>query len=320
LPRPEAEGRDEVGEGVWLFEEDARARIWIDNVRLGPSGVPLQAEAIVQTANSGQTIQTGTLTSLIENARVGWRSLVEAPDGSIGVSLGNFGISTPELVVVNQGDVKEDGNTGSRERGLDNQGVLADSNNVFISLNENTDSVGITSLGSGISNGTSVAGQIGGDGHASLSADGHPVQSQDDSELLQGEEATQTNVIVDHDVAIHPDIRISGALVDGSAVGVSNFDISPDLTSPSGDGAIANLDVLKLEEFTLNPFPFNARLGRERERFEQSPSLVDSAAGLGKDEDQQNQSALQHHLSFGSLTLPPKSGLGLQKYEMERGV
>jgi hypothetical protein len=231
-------------------------------------------------------MKTGGLASLIESARAGWRSLVEVPDGRIGVALGNFGIPTPELVIVNQGDVKEDGNTGSRERGLDNQGVLADSNNVFISLNENTFSVGITSLGSGISNGTSVAGQIGGDDNASFPTDGHPVQSQDDSELLPGEEAAQTNVIVNHDVAIHPDIRISGALVDGSAVGVSSFDISSDLTSPSGDRAIANLDVLKLEEFTLNPFPFNAPLRRERERFEQRPSLIDSAAKLSQSEDQ----------------------------------
>lgn len=230
------------------------------------------------------------------------------PDGSLGVSLGNFGISTPEFVVVSQGDFQEDGNTGGRERGLDNQDVLADfdiASIISISHYQETDSVGITSLGSGISNGTSVAGQIGGDSHTSLSADGHPVQPQDDSELLPGEEAAQTNVIVDHDVAIHPDIRISGALVDRSAVGVSNFDISPDLTPPSGDGAIADLDVLKLEEFTLNPFPFNARLGRERERFEQSPSLIDSAAELGQSEDHQNQSTLQHSLSFGTVTLPP---------------
>ena len=319
--------RGKVGELIFRLSfipgqparESGHARIWIDNVKLGPSGAPLQAESTVQATNAGQTIQTGTFTSLIESARIGWRSLVEMPDGSRGVSLGNFGISAPEFVVVNQGDVKEDGNTGSRERGLDNQGVLADSNNVFISLNENTFSLGITSLGSGISNGASVAGQIGGDRHASLSADGHPIQSQDDSELLLGEEAAQTNVIVDHDVAIHPDIRISGALVDGSAVGVSNFDISPDLTSPSGDGAIANLDVLKLEEFTLNPFPFNARLGRERERFEQSPSLIDSAAGLSQDKNQQNQSPLQHSLSFGSLTLPPDQKLVNQSGSFETG-
>ena len=232
------------------------------------------------------------------------------PDGSHGVSLGNFRISTPELVVVNQGYLKEDGNTGGREHGLDDQGVLADSENVFIPPNENTFSVGITSLSSGISNGTSVAGQIGGDRHASLSADGHPIQSQDDSELLQGEGPAFTNIIMDHNCAIHTSVRVSGTLVDEGPIGIPDFNISHDLTSPSGDGTFANLDVLKLEEFTLNPFPFNSRLGREGERFEQSPSLIDSAAELGQSEDQQkNQIALQDNLSFGNLTLPsePKS-------------
>ncbi len=34
------------------------------------------------------------------------------PDGRVGASLGKLGVSTPEFVVVNQGSVKEDLNTG----------------------------------------------------------------------------------------------------------------------------------------------------------------------------------------------------------------
>jgi len=48
------------------------------------------------------------------------------PDRRAGLSLGDFGISTSELVIVNQGDVKKDDDTGGRECGPDNPDVLAD--------------------------------------------------------------------------------------------------------------------------------------------------------------------------------------------------
>jgi hypothetical protein len=57
----------------------------------------------------------------------------------------------------------------------------------------------------------------------------------------------------------------------------------------------------KLPLFSLQPLPERIT---QRFDFVQVPVLV-STSELGQDENQQNQSMLQHHLSFGSLTLPP---------------
>ncbi|MCC6142098.1 MAG: hypothetical protein IT389_15965 [Nitrospira sp.] len=77
-------------------------------------------------------------------------------------------------------------------------------------------------------------------GNPSLSLDSHAIQTQNDSGLLQGERAALTQVIVNHDSAIHPIIGIGGALIGESPIGVANFDVSADLSTPGGDGAVAN--------------------------------------------------------------------------------
>ena len=56
---------------------------------------------------------------------------------------------------------------------------------------------------------------------------------------------------MNHDSTIHPGIGISGTLVEGGAIDVSNFDVSRNLTALGGNGAIANLDVIELEELSL---------------------------------------------------------------------
>ena len=67
-------------------------------------------------------------------------------EGCVGVSLEDFGISTPEFIVVNQGDFRQDRSTKGNECGIDNQYFFTDVDNVFISFNENAVSVGIAPL------------------------------------------------------------------------------------------------------------------------------------------------------------------------------
>jgi hypothetical protein len=73
-------------------------------------------------------------------------ALVQVSDGTAGVVLGNIGISTAELLFVNEGNLHEDWNTGSGEGGLDNQGLFADfgdSSILQIASQEHTESFGV---------------------------------------------------------------------------------------------------------------------------------------------------------------------------------
>lgn len=85
----------------------------------------------------------------IDSERSVGGELLRMPNGRVGLSLGTFGISASELVCVNQADVKKDGNTGGRERDLDNPGVLADLDApsiISISHYQETGRIGIGSL------------------------------------------------------------------------------------------------------------------------------------------------------------------------------
>lgn len=72
---------------------------------------------------------------------------------------------------------------------------------------------------------------------------------------------------------------------------------------PDGDGSVTDFEVLKFEGFTLNPFPYKSRFGRERKASESLPHRHRTECGEGQEE--QSQSALQHHFLFGILTLLP---------------
>jgi hypothetical protein len=80
------------------------------------------------------------------------------------------------------------------------------------------------------------------------------------------------------------------------------------------------LAVLDLKQFPLVSLQPLAETLVQYMPLEGPDVLSAVTTGLGQSKNQDDQRALQHHLSFGSLTLPPKSELGLQKYEMARGV
>jgi hypothetical protein len=152
------------------------------------------------------------------------------------------------------------------------------------------------------------ADQIGSDGYTSLSADGHAVQSQVDSLLLQGQHATLKYAIVDEHGIFETSVGDGGAAVDEGAIGVTDLNISGDLTTPSGEGAIADLEILQLKEFSLPSRDALSHFGDGFDRVIIDTGLFldrPASAGQNSNQDQYEQQTSAHGLSFGSPTLPP---------------
>jgi len=232
-----------------------------------------------------------------------WLGIVETPDGRAGITLGSFGGTTSELTVVNDGNEQEDRDAGFGEGGVDNQRFFTDSHpSVFLAVApyETTGDLGVGLFGA-----VGLTDQLGSYGNPSFSPDGHAIKTQYESALLgEGESSTFSQIIVNHDTARHASISVGWSAIGDSAIGVSNFNISRDLASPGSNRAISDLEVLKLQELSLQPFNTFPALRREGDGFKDSSTFVGGTAGLGQSEGQQNQSALQYSLSFGSLTLP----------------
>ena len=234
---------------------------------------------------------------------MGWLGIVEAPDGIAGVSLGSFGILTANLVIMST--ATEDRNAGSSEGSLDDQRLFANSDVSSIlttSLNQVADSIGIGILGT-----VPFADQLGVDGDSSFPSDSHAIQSGKDASLLPGEGSTVGNIIVDHDAADQSKIDKSRSVIDGLSVLVSDVDVSRDLASPGGNGTSTDLQLLDLDKLALQSFPaFSGFRGEASGSIEANLLIAfGGASDLAQSEDQQDQNALQHSLSFGSLTLPP---------------
>jgi hypothetical protein len=237
--------------------------------------------------------------------RLGWSGMVEAPNGIAGFILGSFGIPTA-LTEVNNGGSQEDGPAGGRERSVNGQLLLANFDEFSLSVNQSTVGIGISSLVEGFSDSASViADQVGGYDDAPFSPDSHTVQSQHDTLLLSGQHAGFSGAIVNKGVTNDAPISNSGTLVDKRAIAVSSNDISGHLAAGSSDGTVTDLDVFKLKQVALEPFVGLDALGSEGSRLIVPLFVVEEAAGLGKNERQEDKHSLQHHLSFGSLTLLP---------------
>ena len=110
-------------------------------------------------------------------------------------------------------------------------------------------------LGIGFLGAVGLTDQLRSYGNPSLTSDGHAIKTQYECALFgEGESPTLSQIIVNHDAALHASLSAGGAAIDENAVGVSNFDISRDLAAPGGDGT-SDLEVLKLQE--LSPQPLN---------------------------------------------------------------
>lgn len=193
-----------------LPEQDVNlSMIYLDDIRITSSGQPLQAESVADTTDAVPPVTQVALGSALEAARLGW--MVGTPDGIAGLAAGHIGVAAG-FPAQESWDAGEAGNAGGREGSFDNQGLFADfieAGFLPISLHESTGNSGVGSLGSGFTHGTFVADQVGSDGHPSLPASGHTIESQDDSILLQGQH-TVVEVIVDEHGTFKPNIGECG--------------------------------------------------------------------------------------------------------------
>jgi VCBS repeat-containing protein len=292
------------GQPAW---QSGMARVWIDNVRFGSIGSPIQTDtAGPQAGGSTATLDLTTLASVLDASRLVWHHMVEAPDRVGGLSFGNVGIPAA-FADVEPEDLREDWPTRGSQGGLNDQSYLVNggSSLAFPWQNQTTVFSGIFPLVEGVADGTAVAHQIGWHGDPAAAAHRHTIQTQDNTGLIQGQLVGLSGAVINEYGILQPPVGDSGALVDERAVTVTNGDVSSD-PSPSGSsGAVADLEVLKLQHLTLEPLvEVNASL-REGNRVE--VATLFHASELGH--DQYNQNILQHTSSFGTPTLAPDQNL-----------
>ncbi|MDH5669542.1 MAG: hypothetical protein OEY86_16205 [Nitrospira sp.] len=92
-------------------------------MRLGPTGAPLQAESTGHSEGTITAVTPDTLVTLLDASRLQWLGVVDAPDGIAGLPFGDLHVPTG---VLGSAALTGEGGTGLGQRGLDNQGVVAD--------------------------------------------------------------------------------------------------------------------------------------------------------------------------------------------------
>jgi hypothetical protein len=271
-------------------------RVYIDNVRLLGVGLPLQTESAgVTTSNAPiQIAQTG-ITSLIETARLQWQGLVQVPEGSVGVALGQVGITASNLPLdkvsgtkLNEAENVWDASISKRS--LNDQLFLTNANTVFAlaSLDQQP-----------------ASDEIGLNDNAPFTSDSHTVNSQPNASLSEVESTSVLASVVNENRTYEATVNEHWSTIGDRPIGIADFNVSADLSAPGGEGTIAERNVFnakKLSLVLLQPLP---GLIGQRNGIVESPSFFNAATSLKQSENQNNQRALQHNLSFGSLTLPP---------------
>jgi hypothetical protein len=177
-----------------------------------------------------------------------WVGLVQAPEGIVGVALGQVGITATDLSLdkvagTRTGDSEKNGDTRSREGGFNNQLFSTNTNTVIIlaSMDQQpaSDESGLNS-------------------DASFASDRHTVNAEPDARLGEGESAGFLGSVVNENIAMKTNVDKHGSTIGDSAIGVADFDVSSDLPAPGGEGTIADLNVFnakKLSLVSLQPLP-----------------------------------------------------------------
>jgi hypothetical protein len=279
-------------------------RVRLDNIALTLSQ-PLQTDSTQITGVGYQTLGETALVQMLATAQAQWTGLVDVPVGSTGFGLG-FGLAAGTHA--NQGErvtgtpAKTDGSTGLGQGSFDYQGAFTNSD--FI----HKLTFGSEQKATLINTSTD---QFWADRDAAFTADSHTIEPQLDSVLavtqheavgqVRGEQALETN------------IGNEGTLKNGgSIIGISDFDLGVQPTSPGGHSPLADLKVFDLQKLALLPLESRSNLV-EIPGFE-GPYIfpvLDITAGLSQGKNQYEEQTGNHIPSLGlSLdTLPPDRDL-----------
>ena len=241
----------------------------------------------------------GQLLALAQTQRIG---LVNAPVGTTDVGLG-LGTTAGAHIDKSQeattvAPTETNGSTGFSQSSLDNQRLFVNGN--FIDeLALRAEQI-VTGIGA-------IADQFWADRDTPASANSHAIEPQLNAGLateIQHEAIAQ----VARQESFESNISDNGTLINGgSVVGIPDFDLSFQPTTPGGDGSLTDLKVFDLQKLSLLSLqPGTNLLQVPRLQGGQVLSIVNVAAPLRQGQGQQNLSAPQHSLSFGTLTLPPE--------------
>jgi len=185
---------------------------------------------------------------------------------------------------------QKDGNAGGSQSGFNNQFFFTNTNIL---------------MGSASLNQQSTADEFSLNDNAPFTSDSHTVNSRQNASLSEGEKTGFRDSVVNENGSTETTVNEHRTAIDDSTIGVTDFNISADLSAPSGKRATAEFEVLNFEKLSFVPFmQLPPVLGHGNQIVESSP-LFNAAPGLGQSENQDDQSALQHSLSLGFQTLPP---------------
>ncbi|MDH5669638.1 MAG: Ig-like domain-containing protein, partial [Nitrospira sp.] len=304
--------RGEVGELIFRLTvlegqpawETGQAKVWLDNIRLGPTGVALQTEAVgVLTDGEVPLSQNGIVESLA-GAQYYWTSLIQPPRGGGGVDLGGRLVLAEDLSIIPEqgpdGSPQLNGDAGFCQLHLNDQGFLTHVGS-RPEIPWPNQVAGVFGVGGSSCLST---GQVGINDKTSRAADSHTIDAQSDAFLP----TVEVQIIVDASVwqSGKPHVVENGALEDDGPIGIANIQDRFDPAIRSGDRTITDLEVLNLQELPLFGFgpipPFNVNCAASQGCIGFG---LEFATGLDQGENQQGQSSLQHDFSFGSPTLPP---------------
>lgn len=167
--------------------------------------------------------------------------LVQVPNGSAGVALGQVGVATTDFAIdqitADRGQVnrsQQDGDTRGGEGGFNDQLLVTNTNTFLVpgSLNQQ-----------------STTHEAGLDSDSSLASNSHAIDSQSDT--LVDKPTRLFGGIENKDAGQKANIIIDGSTIDDRAIGVADFDVSSDLPAPGGERTITKLYVLNAESLSL---------------------------------------------------------------------
>ena len=189
---------------------------------------------------------TGAVDQPLMLAQTQWVGLVNVPVGATDFGLGLGAAASAHIDKSQEATIvapaETNGSTGFGQHGFDDQRLFGNAN--FI----DELALGAEQIAAGIG---AIADQFWADRDTPASADRHAIEPQLNASLateIQHEAIRK----VGSEQALESNISDNGTLINGGPiVGISDFDLSLQSTTPGGDGSLTDLKVFDLQKLSL---------------------------------------------------------------------
>jgi hypothetical protein len=164
------------------------------------------------------------------------------PDGGAGIALGQVGVTATDLSL-DTGPSEKNRDARGSEGGFNDQLFLANTNTVFAL---------------GTVDQQPITDKLAFNGNASFASDRHTIDSEPDARLSKGESSRLLGSVVNENRTYKATVDEHRSAIGDRPIGVSNVDVSADPSTPSGERAITELDILDAERLSfisLQPLP-----------------------------------------------------------------